>query len=125
MADKELKVIIKAKELMKYTYTVTSNCKNFPKKFRHSMVDRMQLKTMDIYETLYEANRTNINTEKGLRIRHQGKAVNYCDELMAYIELAKELNIIDIQRMEYWSSLAADVKHMTLAWLKKDRERTI
>ena len=42
MADTDLKVIIKAKELMKHTYKLTSNTNRYPKKYCHSLVDRMQ-----------------------------------------------------------------------------------
>lgn len=56
MAENELKVIIKAKELAKHTLLVTSNANRYPKKFRFSLVDKMQNKSMEIYEMLFEAN---------------------------------------------------------------------
>lgn len=40
--------------------TVTSNANRYPKKFRFSLVDKMQNKSMEIYEMLFEANRTDI-----------------------------------------------------------------
>ena len=55
MADTELKVIVKAKELAKHSFQLTSNSNRYPKKYRHSLVDRIQLKSLDIYETLLEA----------------------------------------------------------------------
>ena len=54
MTEKELKVIIKAKELAKHTFTLTSNVNRYPKKFRHSLVDRMQLKIIDIYTEIFK-----------------------------------------------------------------------
>ena len=59
MADNELKVIVKAKELAVHSFRLTSNCNRYPKKYRHSLVDRIQLKSLDLYETLLEANRIN------------------------------------------------------------------
>lgn len=59
MADTDLRVINKAIELMKHTYQLTSNCNRYPKKYRHSLVDRMQILSMDIYEFLPETNRIN------------------------------------------------------------------
>lgn len=50
MAETELKVIVKAKELMEHTFILTSNSNRYPKKYRHSLVDRIQLKSLDIYE---------------------------------------------------------------------------
>ena len=37
--DKEMQVIIKAKELASYTLKITSNNNNFPKKFRFTLVE--------------------------------------------------------------------------------------
>ena len=124
MADNnELHVIIKAKALAKHTYTLTSNANRYPKKYRFSLVDRMQKKCMDIYESLYEANRTDIRDFKRERLELQTKAITYCDELLFYIELSCELNIINSQSMEYWSKMVSDIKHMTIAWRTKDRKR--
>lgn len=58
MSNTELKVILKAKELAKHTLIITSNANRYPKKFRFSLVDKMQNKSLEIYEKLHEANRT-------------------------------------------------------------------
>nr|DAQ01130.1 MAG TPA: Avd-like protein [Caudoviricetes sp.] len=60
MADTELKVILKAKELAEHTLRITSNCNRYPKKYRFSLVDKIQNKALEIYEYLYEANRTDL-----------------------------------------------------------------
>lgn len=122
MADNDLKVIVKAKELMKHTYTLTSNCNRYPKKYRHSLVDRMQLKSMDIYEFLLEANRTNNKTDKRMRCELITKAIMYCDVLMTYIELSMEMKILSDGSAEYWSKLATDVKRMSIAWRKSEQK---
>lgn len=123
MTSRELEVIIKSKELAVHTIRVTSNCNRYPKKYRHSVVDRMQIKSMDIYEALMEANRTDIKDYKRERLELQTKAITYCDELLFYIEMSHELGIIGMDSVEYWSKLVKDVKHMTIAWRTKDRER--
>lgn len=120
--DKEMLVIIKAKELASYTLKITSNSKNFPKKFRFTLVDKMLTKSFNIYESLLEANRTRIEN-KVLRGDLQTKAITYCEELQFYIELSLNNNIITPQRAEYWSSLVTDIKRMTIAWRKRDKER--
>ena len=48
MAENELKVIQKAKELATHTLKVTSNANRYPKKYRFSLVDKMQNKSMEI-----------------------------------------------------------------------------
>lgn len=121
--NKELQVIIKAKELAKHTLILTSNANRYPKKYRFSLVDKMQNKCLVIYEALYEANRTDIRDYKRDRLELQTKAITYCDELLFYIELSCELNIINTKSMEYWSKMVSDIKHMAIAWRKKDKDR--
>lgn len=122
MADKELKVIVKAKELMKHTYVLTSNANRYPKKFRHSLVDRMQIVSMDIYELLLEANRINNQTEKRVRCETITKAIMNCDKLLTYIELSMELNLLNHNSAAYWSKMVSDVKFMAIAWRTAEKK---
>ena len=122
MAD-DLQVILKAKELAVHTLRITSNANRYPKKFRFSLVDKMQNKSMEIYEALLEANRTDIKDYKRERLELQTKAITYCDELLFYIEMSFELNIINDTSLEYWSKMVSDIKHMAIAWRTKDRKR--
>lgn len=123
MANEDLRVITKAKQLAKLTLIMTSNARRYPKKFRFSLVDKMQNKALEIYEMLFEANRTDIKDYKRERLELQTKAITYCDELMYFIELSYELNIINSGSMEAWSKIVMDVKHMAIAWRTKDRNR--
>lgn len=123
MAETELKVILKAKDLAEHTLRVTSNCNRYPKKFRFSLVDKIQIKSLDIYEALMEANRTDLAEYKRERLELQTSAITYCDELLFYIELSYKLNIINDKSMEYWSKMVSDIKHMAIAWRSKDRQR--
>lgn len=122
MAD-DLQVILKAKELAVHTLRITSNANRYPKKFRFSLVDKMQNKSMEIYEALLEANRTDIKDYKRERLELQTKAITYCDELLFYIEMSFELNIINDTSLEHWSKMVSDIKHMAIAWRTKDRKR--
>lgn len=123
MSDSELRVILKAKELATHTLRLTSNANRYPKKYRFSLVDKMQNKSMEIYEMLLEANRTDIRDYKRDRLELQTKAITYCDELLFYIEMSHDLNILNAKSMEYWSKMISDVKHMAIAWRTKDRKR--
>lgn len=121
MTEKELKVIIKAKELAKHTFTLTSNSNRYPKKYRHSLVDRMQLKSIDIYTELFEANRTSNITDKVERIKKISNAITYCDELLFFIELSMQLHLLTDNSMAYWTELVCDVKYMAIAWRNKEK----
>ena len=121
-ASDELKVIVKAKELVVHTIKITSNCNKFPKKYRFTLCDKMQNRSMSIYELLMEANRTPLHC-KSSRYELQTKAIMNCDQLLFYIELCLELDIIAPNSAEYWSKLVSDIKFMTIAWRTKDKER--
>lgn len=121
-ANDDLKVIIKSKELVVHTVKLTSNCNKFPKKYRFTLCDKMQNKAMSIYELLLEANRTQLSN-KSERLSLQTKAIMNCDQLLFYIELCMELNIIAPNSAEYWSKLVSDIKFMAIAWRTKDKER--
>lgn len=99
MAETELKVILKAKDLCEHTLRITSNCNRYPKKYRFSLVDKMQNKALEIYEHLYEANRIDLKLYRREWSELQTKAITHCDELLFYIELSAKLNIINSKSM--------------------------
>lgn len=122
MAENDLKVIVKAKELAVHSFKLTSNCNRYPKKYRHSLVDRIQIRSMDIYEALLEANRINNTTHKWQRCDAITRAITLCDELLFYIELSMNLELLNDKSTAYWSKMVTDVKYMALAWRSKERK---
>ena len=122
MSDNDLKVIVKAKELAVHSFKLTSNSNRYPKKYRHSLCDRIQLRSMDLYETLLEANRINNITHKRERVEMITSAVTLCDKLLFYIELSILLELLNPKSAEYWSQMVRDVKYMSIAWRTKERK---
>lgn len=118
----ELQVIVKAKDLAEHTIRITSNCKTFPKKYRFTLVDRMQVKSLSIFEKLMEANTLQVGDIR--RTELQTNVITYCDELQFFIELTVRLGIIAINRAEYWISLISSIKSMTIAWRTGDKKRS-
>ena len=43
--------------------------------------------------------------------------------MLQLVELAHDLGYTDMKRMGVWTKRILDVKHMCLAWMKKDSER--
>lgn len=123
MAESELNVIVKAKELCVHSFKLTSNANRYPKKYRHSLVDRIQLKSLDIYDTLLEANRINNVTQKALRCETITKAILYCDQLLFYIELSMGLTEQSAASIQYWSKMVSDVKYMAIKWRTTERQK--
>lgn len=123
MASESFDTILKAMELAEHTLRVTSNCNRYPKKWRFSLVDKMQNKALEIYEKLHEANKTDLRDYKRERLELQTQAITYCDQLLFYIEMSQKLQIINTKSMEHWSKLVKDVKHMTISWRTGDKKR--
>lgn len=121
MAENDLKVIVKAKELAVHSFRLTSNSNRYPKKYRHSLVDRIQLRSLDIYEALLEANRIHNVTHKHQRCEMITRAITLCDELLFYIELSMNLELVVDKSAGYWSKMVQDVKYMAIAWRTKER----
>lgn len=122
MSETDLKVIVKAKDLAVHSFKLTSNCNRYPKKYRHSLVDKIQVKSLEIYETLLDANRISNITHKVLRCETITQAITDCDKLLFYIELSMNLGILNGQSAEYWSKMVSDVKYMSIAWRTKERK---
>ena len=120
MPDNDMKVIVKAKELAVHSFKLTSNSNRYPKKYRHSLVDQIQIKSLQIYNTLLEANSINNIRNKYLRCDTITKAITYCNELIFYIELSMMLGLLNGNSSEYWSKMTGDVKCMALAWRTKE-----
>lgn len=121
----EFNVIVKCKDLIKHTFTITNRTERFPKKYRFTLVNRIQDKAVDIYECALEANELNLLDAQEFKERQrlQAKAMTYCKELLFFIELSHEQGFISTSSCEYWSKLALDVKYMLAAWKKRDRAR--
>lgn len=119
----ELRVINDAKKLAEHTLRVTSNCNVYPKKYRFSLVDKMQNISLEIYMYLMQANSTDLRLYLRERSELQTRAITNCDILSCLIEMSYNLNIINDKRMGYWSKMVTDVKHMAIAWRTKDKQR--
>lgn len=122
MSENELRVIVKAKELALHSFRLTSNTNRYPKKYRHSLVDKIQIKSLEIHDALMEANTINNVTRKALRCETITKAITLCNELLFYIELSMQLGLLADKSAEYWSKLCSDVKHMAIAWRTKEQK---
>ena len=121
----EFNVIVKAKDLVKHTFTITNSTERYPKKYRFTLVNRIQDKAVDIYEATLEANELDLRQADEFRQRQrlQAKALTYCKELLFFIELSQEMGFISMKSCEYWSKLTLEVKYMVSARKKRDKTR--
>lgn len=107
----ELLVLVKAKELAKYSFEVLEKA---PKKFRYVFVNRIENLILDIVSEIAMA-----NTYKDLmeRIKHQKDAKRSILVLDNLIFIARESECISLKTMENMSKFLAEVSNALSKWI--------
>ena len=119
----ELQVVTKAKDLCSYILTITQKS---TKKFRFTLVTRLQNLALDVIQDIYEANEIYLknNTQQKIneRICKQRSALTKI-KLIAYLShLAREQSCILPKHFENISAIAHDCQYLLAAWIKKSKE---
>ena len=123
--ESELLVIVKAKDLGNNIFTVTDKS---PKKFRFSLISRLQNLALSMIENLYRANMVFIKDSKAvdkIEVRKKYQREAYVDlKLLNYIALmAKEQGGILAKHYEQISIQSTEVIRLLLAWSRSDQNR--
>lgn len=120
----ELAVISKAKDLCSYVMTVTDKS---PKRFRFTLVAKLQGYALDIIENLYRANEVFVKAgdrEKAQqRIDFQHQALTELKLLGYMAQLSMEQGCILPKQYEQITKKIHDCQNMLGAWLNSDRKR--
>lgn len=111
----------KAVKLMEYTFTITSNRKRYPNKYI-TLIKRIQNISMDIFETVLNANEIDLKNNHKLRYEIQTKAIRLCDRLSQFVEMSMKLNLIGSDTVKTWQKYICDVKYMTISWRTKENK---
>lgn len=120
----EFALITKAKALVKFTDMMTTE-KRYPKKYRFTLVNRLQDKSLEIFECIVDANELLLSDKEECaeRLRLQRRALTLCKTILFLIELSFEKQLINAQQCENWTKAVCDVKNMTASWYKGDKNR--
>ena len=120
----ELAVITKAKDLCSYVMTVTDKS---PKRFRFTLVAKLQNYALDIIENLYRANEVFVKAgdrEKAQqRIDFQHQALTELKLLGYMAQLSMEQGCILPKQYEQITKKIHDCQNMVGAWLNSDSKR--
>lgn len=115
----ELKFAIgnKAEQLYFSVFDITTNRNHYPVKFRR-LADRLQEYALDIHSDLLDANayKTDSAQHKARRNDLQTKAITQCNKFLSLVKYSLHTKLISGVTAEKWTSLAHDIKFMTLAW---------
>ena len=125
IADKELNVITKAKDLCSYIFVVTEKSS---KRFRFTLVSRMQNLSLELIEQIYRANDVYLSgpsREDALsrRLDLQHGALTGV-KLLGYMALlAREQGCILPKQYEHITKLAHECQKLLGGWINSDRKR--
>ena len=115
---------MRAKQLCGYVLTVTDKS---PKKFRFTLVARLQNYSLDVVESLYKANLVHVRVGD-----EPGREERSCLQREAYVGLrtldylaliAREQGCLLPKQYEQISIQGAEIMRLLIAWAKSDRKR--
>lgn len=123
--ENELTVITRAKELCQYILVITDKS---PKKFRFTLVSRLQNYSLSVIEHLFKANqqfagegKTDEQCEKRLSLQQEAMIEL---RLLAYISMiARESQCILPKQQSHISMKIVETQRLLYAWMKSDEKR--
>lgn len=121
-----LVVHVKAQYLASYTIKILANNKVFPQEVDTTLVGRIRACAMDIYAKTWCANKYRADAshiDREARYSLQSEAIRECDEMLAYIGIAKQVFHLRHKRMKYWCGLITEVQALIQAWKESDVKR--
>ena len=126
----ELSVITKSKELCNYILTITDKS---PKKFRFTLVSRLQNYSLTIIENLLSANEVRVLSSKGTvradrleqRRDYQQKAFTNIKRLSFIAQVSMEQQCILPKQYEQITKKLYDCQNLLGAWVKSDNKRYV
>ena len=114
--DKEMAVFTAAKKLSEYIFVITEKS---PKKFRWSIVTRLQNASVDVIENLYHA-----NFEKGEeRIAYQKSALVNLKLVDFFAETARAKNAISMHQTEVIARHLVECKKLLNGWVRSAKQK--
>lgn len=118
----ELSVIVNAKDLCNYIFIITDKS---PKKFRFSLVSRLQNLSLNVLENIFKANELYLSKsdEANQRFEYQRNSLTQL-KLLGYIaQLSKDQNCITKKQYEQIAMKISDCQKLLGGWLKNDKKR--
>lgn len=121
-----LEVHVKAQSLAAYTVLILGNQKVFDPAVDDELIKRIKCCALDIYAKAWAANKIKADTNylnRANRYMMQEETISLCDELLAYIGIAKVVYHLRKKRMKYWSGLILEVRALLQGWKESDAKR--
>ncbi|MDE7167997.1 MAG: four helix bundle protein [Clostridia bacterium] len=115
--DREMAVFTHAKKLSEYVFVITEKS---PKKFRWSIISRLQNASVEVIENLYHAN---FEREVEARLNYQKRAAVSLKLLDFYAETARKKQAITIRQTGVLAQYIAETGKLLNGWIKSTRRK--
>jgi len=115
--DKEMAVFTHAKKLSEYVFVITEKS---PKKFRWSIISRLQNASVEVIENLYHAN---FEREAADRLTYQKRAAVSLKLLDFYAETARKKQAITIHQTAVLAEYIAETGKLLNGWIKSTKRK--
>lgn len=109
-----------AEKLVSHTIEITSNARNFPQKYRYTLVDRLIRITMDIHDFICDANNAHTSND---RIKLIENAISSCRKVKFYIKFTYE-KLHPKCSTGYWNGIVEDIEKQLGNWRTDTKKRT-
>ena len=114
--DKEMAVFTAAKKLSEYIFVITEKS---PKKFRWSIISRLQNASVDVVENLYRA-----NFERGnAREEYQKRAMVSLNLVDFFAETARSKNAISLHQTAVIGKQLVECKKLLSGWVRATKKK--
>lgn len=115
--DREMAVFTHAKKLSEYVFVITEKS---PKKFRWSIISRLQNASVEVIENLYHAN---FEREVADRLNYQKRAAVSLKLLDFYAETARKKQAITVRQTGVLAQYISETGKLLNGWIKSTRRK--
>ena len=123
--ESDLTLITKANELATYTINICTNEKNFPKRYRWCITNKIVEFALDINNKINMANSVFVKDESDYLLRkgYQTEALASTYALLSSMDIAYRSFGIESDRMKHWTGKVINVQILLRNWRKSEIEK--
>ena len=121
-----MEVHVKGQYLASYTIKRLANHNVFPPEVDTGLVARIKNCAILMYTKLWSANKINAETNavnREMRYTMQRAAWVLCNDMLAYIGIAKQVFHLRNKRIQYWGRLVSEEQNLIQKWIESDVAR--
>ena len=114
-----------ADDLAAYTCSICTNEKNFPKRYRWCITNKIVDSAIEIDRLIYMANKILVEYPEDFRMRQsfQKKALAETYALTSMIQIALKVFSIEASRFKFWTEKVVNLRNQLRQWVRGDKTR--